>query len=496
MRRTTSMMLALAVTGMVLAGCGSSSSASSTGEGASLSLRAVAYATAVNLRAGDVPGLAASRLRLKNPKTRHGWLDPVEGCDGGGGQKVTGIFSPGFSASLDHGGILSLLPLEVVQSTVFPAVSPVTASRALQAAVSARGRACFKQFFGSAESQGGDRSREPVFTQIEVSAPPSPLRNVWVYGLRTTAKSDFGTTGRSNYYEDFFAFIVGSTVITLNATADPHPVPAATERPSDGCSPCSTAALPKRDRPRCACNGRFSRMHCPGHDRICVMIRWRMWLGAANGLKPSVELVEAMDALDRRTVRRVTRLTRRGKVTSNASEARLAVALAHQTRQRAPTVAAYAAGAVMITIFLGIFAVQAVRGEIDAVGIITGAAGLWFIYMVVLGRIRLRNAVTAERLNLEILQRASQPYSPSWSPAKIDIPPAAYVAITLVMLFAYGLPFGLLQLVGPDATHSASTVIAKGSFFGVFMTIFQLTMGRGITQRRAERKAETNLRSN
>jgi hypothetical protein len=178
-----------------------------------------------------VPGLAASRLRLKNAKTRYGWLDPVEGCDGGGGQKVTGIISPGFSASLDHGGVLSLLPLEVVQSTVFPAVSPVTASRALQAAVSARGRACFKQFFGSAESQAEHRSREPVFTQIEVSAPPSPLRNVRVYGLRTTAKSDFGTTkGRSDYYEDFFAFVVGSTVITLNATGDPHPVPAGTER--------------------------------------------------------------------------------------------------------------------------------------------------------------------------------------------------------------------------------------------------------------------------
>jgi hypothetical protein len=221
-----------------------------------------------------------------------------------------------------------------------------------------------------------------------------------------------------------------------------------------------------------------------------------MWLGAANGLKPSVELVQAMDALDRRSIRQAIRLTRHGKVASDTSQARLVVALAHQTRQRAPTASAYAAFAIAIAVFLGIFVLQAARGKIDAVGIITGAAGLWFIYMVILGRIRLRNAVTAERLNLEILQRASQPYSPSWSPAKIDIPPAAYVAITLVMLFAYGLPFGLLQLVGPDATHSASTVIAKGSFFGVFMTIFQLTMGRGITQRRAERKAETNLRSN
>lgn len=144
-------------------------------------------------------------------------------------QKVTGIVSPRFAASIDHGGVLTLVPLEAVQSTVFPAVSPATASRALQAAVSARGRACLKQLFGSAESQTEDGSREPVFTQIEVTAPPSPLRNVRVYGLRTTAKSDFGTTGRSNYYEDFFAFVVGSTVITLNATGDPHPAPAATE---------------------------------------------------------------------------------------------------------------------------------------------------------------------------------------------------------------------------------------------------------------------------
>jgi hypothetical protein len=227
-RRTTSTMLAVATTAVLLAGCGGSSSASSTGESTLLSHRAVAYANAVNLRAGDVPGLAASRLRLKN--TRHGWLDPVEGCDGGGGQKVTGIISPRFSASLDHGGVLTLLPLEAVQSTVFPAVSPATASRALQAAVSARGLSCLKQILGSAESQAEHGPREPILTQIEVSAPPSPLRNVRVYGLRTTAKSDFSTTSRSNYYEEFFAFMVGSTVITLNATGDPHPVPAGTER--------------------------------------------------------------------------------------------------------------------------------------------------------------------------------------------------------------------------------------------------------------------------
>jgi hypothetical protein len=241
MRRTTSTRLALAAIAMALAGCGGSSHTSSSSAAPGTvrvnSLRRAeppvtkaqaAYAHAVNLRAGDVPGLAASRLHL--PKTRHGWLDPVEGCDGSGGQKVTGIISPRFSASLDHGGVLTLLPLEAMQSTVFPAVSPVTASRELQSAVSARGRSCLKQILGSTENQAEHGRREPILTQIEVSAPPSPLRNVRVYGVRMTAKSDFGTTSRSNYYEEFFAFVVRSTVITLNATGDPHPIPPATER--------------------------------------------------------------------------------------------------------------------------------------------------------------------------------------------------------------------------------------------------------------------------
>jgi hypothetical protein len=226
------------------------------------------------------------------------------------------------------------------------------------------------------------------------------------------------------------------------------------------------------------------------------MARWRMWFGAANGLKPSVELVQAMDPLDRRTVRRVTRLTRRGKAASDASEARLAVALAHQTRQREQPDSAYLFIAILIAAFLGIFAVQAVRGEIDALGIIAGAGGLWFTIFTIQERLRLRNAVTAERLNLELIERGSEPYAPSWTPAAVDIPPAAFAAIVLVMFLLYGVPFGVLQRIGGDPTHSAGSAIASGVFFGVFMTIFQLTMGRGIAERRSERKAQANLRSN
>jgi hypothetical protein len=220
-----------------------------------------------------------------------------------------------------------------------------------------------------------------------------------------------------------------------------------------------------------------------------------MWFGAANGMKPSVELVQAMDALDRRTVRCVTRLTRRGEVASNVSEARLAVALAHQTRQREPPGSTYLFIAILIAVFLGILAIQAVRGEVDALGIIAGAGGLWFTAMTIQGRLRLRNAVTTERLNLELIERGSEPYSPSWSPAAIDIPPAAFAAIVLVMFLLYGVPFGVLQRIDGDPTHSAGSAIASGVFFGVFMTIFQLTVGRGIAERRSEQKAELDIRS-
>ncbi len=221
-----------------------------------------------------------------------------------------------------------------------------------------------------------------------------------------------------------------------------------------------------------------------------------MWFNAANGVKPSVELVQAMETLDHRTIRRVVRLTRRGKAAVNPSEARLAVALAHQTRQREPSASAHATLALLILVCLGVFVVQAVGDEIDALGILLGTCGVWFTAFTVQGRIRIRNAVTAERLGREVFQEAPEPYTPSWSLAQIEVPPAASVAIAVFMFFAYGLPYGSFQLIDGNATHSASNAITAGVFFGAFMTLFQLTTGRNLAQRRSERKAhQASIRS-
>jgi hypothetical protein len=230
--------LAVCASTALVVGCGRGGSASRAGT--SLSSAEVAYAGAVNLRAADVPGLSAGRFAQARTRL-HGWLSPVDVCDGASRRnyEATGIASPGFRASLEHGGVLSLLPLEIVRSTVYPAVSPTKASRVLQAAVTARGRACLRQVQARAQAHAedgskapllGTRSKEPFLIDVTVLVLPSPLRQARVYALRTIGKSSLGVRGRVNFYDDFFAFVSGSAVVTMNATGAPHPVAPATER--------------------------------------------------------------------------------------------------------------------------------------------------------------------------------------------------------------------------------------------------------------------------
>jgi hypothetical protein len=218
------------------------------------------------------------------------------------------------------------------------------------------------------------------------------------------------------------------------------------------------------------------------------MTRWRMWFSAAMGVRPTVGAYGAMDALDRRSIRRVTRLTHRGKVAGDVAEARLAVALARQTQQREPSLSAYVVIALLAIGGLTTFVVQAVQGDVDAFGVILGALGVWFTVTTIQGRLRIRNALKAEQLNLRILEGAGEE-PPSDSIAQIEVPPAALVAAGVVAFFAYGIPFGALQLLDSESTLTVGGVFAKGAFFGVFMTIFQLTYGRRLTERRTERKA-------
>lgn len=241
-RRIIATWVVVMATVALLAGCGNSNPAASSEASTPVPARDSTYANAVNLRAGDVPGLEVARVKHQSA-FRSGPLGTVvEKCDGGlaGSGDVIGISSQSFARSdtrhTDTGVILSFLPIERVHSTVYLTRSPAVASRAFSAAESARARSCLEHLVISSDATAtreGATASEPLFTHVEVSSLPSPLRRVPVYGLRTT--SDFaievpGTTGRSKYDEDSFGFMVGRAVITLRATGDPHPVPTTTER--------------------------------------------------------------------------------------------------------------------------------------------------------------------------------------------------------------------------------------------------------------------------
>jgi hypothetical protein len=208
--------------------------------------QAVAYAHAVNLRAGDVPGLVA----IGESQTGEGQPLGTQGshCDAAviTARKGVTIGSQAFQRQeKSTGGSRSYLPLEAVSSEVDVMHSAALASREIAAMRAAAHTpavvTCFKRQLEQVRlrvtKEGGARAGEPVgkpvFSHVEISALRSPSQGIPAVGLRTSA--DFAievppTKGSSHYYADFLGFAIGSAVITLNDTGDPRPFPAATER--------------------------------------------------------------------------------------------------------------------------------------------------------------------------------------------------------------------------------------------------------------------------
>jgi hypothetical protein len=187
---------------------------------------AIVFADAVNLRAGDLPGLKGGQL----PEKREIMLGPFEpvmkNCDPAmiHSGDVVGIISPYFTRATAHkpGSSMSLnfASTEGVQSVVYVMESPTLASRELATIDSARGRACVKRFAENETAtkvRKGASAEKPLFSHVAVSAlPSSPLRGVSAFGLRITAPvAASNTIGGVHYYEDFLGFVVGPALVML-----------------------------------------------------------------------------------------------------------------------------------------------------------------------------------------------------------------------------------------------------------------------------------------
>jgi hypothetical protein len=232
MHRTISALLALTATAMLLAGCGSATHASSIGApvGADKPIpspQAVTYADAVNLRAGDVPGLQAARLKPRAETSDGPFGAAIDGCESAAARAgvVIGITSQRY--------VHLSSPLQSVGSGVYYFNSEALAREYLTAAHNPQFEACVKTVAPNGTKAGtreGSKVAEPMFNEPRLSTLPASLPGVPAYGLRLATRPSHGGPGHSEAYTDFLSFVNGNAVITLTAIGQTHPFPAASER--------------------------------------------------------------------------------------------------------------------------------------------------------------------------------------------------------------------------------------------------------------------------
>jgi len=204
--RTTAVSLVLAATVALVAGCGDSSP-SSTGSASVAARTAQAFASEVNLRADDVPGL---KIVFGAAHGRSGPLKrQTEECDGGPlvSGVAHGLISPVFQKQK--------LPVQTVLSAVFLMRDPSTALGYIAAADSSRGLGCIK----SAEHR--PRVSE---SRIEVTALRPPLSGAPVSGVRVwrcLASLHACQSQRAKGFTDRLWFAAGPYVVMLALIAGP-----------------------------------------------------------------------------------------------------------------------------------------------------------------------------------------------------------------------------------------------------------------------------------
>jgi hypothetical protein len=195
MRGTTGTMLVLAVTAVILSGCGNSTSASSSSTaldpGTPLAnAQVLAYAHAVNLRAADLPGTTSKRyVEVVKYQRKHG---SFPGC-----------------SHLPTGELLMK-----VQSPIFG-----SAYWWARSTVGAMSSETFAAAYASA--LGNPRDRHcllPPHAELKVAFSALPVASP-SFGLRVT--EDAGTFDQS--HRDIFAFASGRAVVTLTISGSRTP---------------------------------------------------------------------------------------------------------------------------------------------------------------------------------------------------------------------------------------------------------------------------------
>lgn len=218
--------LLLGTCAVVLASCGGDAAAVSKA-------KALEYASQVNLRDSDVPGMAVLTKAFER-----GIAPPISGCKApiGRSQVVSAAESARHLRSESHSHepialALPVPPVEAAHSIVFVMRDPAVASQSVAAARGAAAAACVSAAAAS-ESDGRRLDGERYKQGVTASALHFPLPGVDGFGLRisgTYAAAAFHQKTRTPYYEDSFGFAVGPAEVVLDTVGVGRPYPPAQE---------------------------------------------------------------------------------------------------------------------------------------------------------------------------------------------------------------------------------------------------------------------------
>lgn len=188
--------------------------------------QAVAYAHAVNLRAGDLPGFTSSRSETEAPKPGQLALEEIR-CSGGvsPARRIAKMESTEFSSGRVFYG-------KVMKSTVevWPTPAVVASSNVLSH--KSRARACFVRFLKALhERTNQERKGRMQIGPFTIATVPNPLPGVSDSFLTAINETRLLRSGaiRAHIYRDIFGFTTGPAEIELEAIGIGRPVPTSAE---------------------------------------------------------------------------------------------------------------------------------------------------------------------------------------------------------------------------------------------------------------------------
>lgn len=218
------------LTAGLLAGCGGTAASvvgvNPQASGPITKAQAVAYAHAVNLQAGDLPGFTSSGSETEAPKPGQLALEEIRCSDGvSPARRIAKMESTEFSAGRAFYG-------KIMKSTVEVWPTPALVASNNSSSHKARARACFVRFLKALHQRTNrERKGRMQLGPFTIATVPNPLPGVSHSFLTTINETRLLRTGaiRAHIYRDIFAFITGPAEIELEAIGFGHPVPAATE---------------------------------------------------------------------------------------------------------------------------------------------------------------------------------------------------------------------------------------------------------------------------